>query len=161
MGEMDSYEQGEIDEMIDIYKRKGMSEEHAKLILTTMAQYKDIFVDHGMVEELGIMPPGVTNDPKKDGIVMFFSFAFFGLVPLLSFMILVFVWGPEPQTRIHQRPAFVISCVLSTLVLAALGAAVAWCRKQSMLRSSLRMSFNGCISGSVAYCAAQLLMRLI
>ena len=50
--EMENYPEGEIREMIDIYKQKGMSHEDAKLVIETMAKYKDFFVDVMMSEEL-------------------------------------------------------------------------------------------------------------
>lgn len=163
--EMTNYEQGEIDEMVDIYKKKGMSEEHAKLILNTMAQYKDIFLDHMMVEELGILPPGAFKDPKTDGIVMFFSFAVFGLVPLLSFMALVVAWGQNhdksPEAQAYKLSAFAVSCGLSALVLCALGAVVASYRKQKLLPSCSQMLFNGFVSGSVAYFTGSIFTSLM
>ena len=53
--EMENYPDGEIQEMIDIYKQKGMSHDDAKLVIETMAKYKDFFVDVMMAEELELM----------------------------------------------------------------------------------------------------------
>lgn len=50
--EMENYPEGEIQEMIDIYKEKGMEHEDAKLVIETMAKYKDFFVDLMMAQEL-------------------------------------------------------------------------------------------------------------
>ncbi len=49
--EMENYPEGEIREMIDIYVERGMKHEDAKLVIETMAKYKDFFVDIMMVRE--------------------------------------------------------------------------------------------------------------
>ena len=38
--------------MIDIYESRGMSPQDAKLVIETMAKYKDFFVDVMMQQEL-------------------------------------------------------------------------------------------------------------
>jgi vacuolar iron transporter family protein len=38
--------------MIEIYQEKGMTYEDAKLVIETMAKYKDFFVDVMMQQEL-------------------------------------------------------------------------------------------------------------
>jgi DNA damage-binding protein 1 len=50
--EMENYPEGEITEMIDIYKEKGMSHEDAKIVIETMSKYKEFFVDLMMAQEL-------------------------------------------------------------------------------------------------------------
>ena len=50
--EMDNYPEGEIREMIDIYKSRGMSHDDATLVIKTMSKYKDFFVDIMMQQEL-------------------------------------------------------------------------------------------------------------
>ena len=48
--------EGEKQEMVEIYMERGLSEEDATTIINTMAKYKEFFVDHMMVMELGLMP---------------------------------------------------------------------------------------------------------
>ena len=56
--EFDNYREGEIQEMIDIYKNNhGMKHEHAETIIKTMALYPEFFIDHMMIQELDIQPP--------------------------------------------------------------------------------------------------------
>lgn len=55
--EMDNYPEGEIREMIEIYEEKGMNHEDAKLVIETMAKYKDFFVDVMMQQELELQVP--------------------------------------------------------------------------------------------------------
>ncbi len=44
------YLAGEVQEMVDLYKSKGFSEEEARDILKIMAKYKNFFVDHMMTQ---------------------------------------------------------------------------------------------------------------
>lgn len=83
--ELENYPEGEIAEMVDIYKEKGMSHDDAVLVIETMAKYKDFFVDVMMTQELELQVPEENHvqESFNEGIVMFCSFAFFGAMPLL------------------------------------------------------------------------------
>jgi DNA damage-binding protein 1 len=147
--EFENYPEGEIQEMVDIYKRKGMTETDAHLIMSTMSKYHDVFIDHMMVEELGIMPDAPNKDPKVDGLAMFAAFTLSGTVPLLSFIVKAAVWGKQDQQR--KGTAFGVCCGLSALALTIIGAGQARYRKQSPQSTCLQMLFNGFVSGAVAY----------
>lgn len=41
---------------------RGLSEEDATSIINTMSKYKEFFVDHMMVMELGLMPVDVEEE---------------------------------------------------------------------------------------------------
>lgn len=81
--EFDNYPEGEVKEMIDLYKERGFSEEDASNVMHIMKNNRKFFIDHMMVQELGLMPPGEDESPLKQGAVMFCAFFVFGLVPLL------------------------------------------------------------------------------
>lgn len=89
MWETNNFLDGEIKEMIEIYMNKGLSEEDASLIINTMVKYKDFFVDHMIVMELGLMPVEDEDDAWKKGLVTFF------FVPL--------IWVC-PSTDIYHPP---------------------------------------------------------
>lgn len=55
--EMDNYPEGEIQEMIDIYTRRGMDRGDATKVIEIMSKYKDFFVDIMMAEELALQVP--------------------------------------------------------------------------------------------------------
>ena len=72
--------------MVEIYQKKyDISKEDAYYILSSMANYKQLFIDHMMVLELGLMPPEENNEPFKNGLITFTSFIFFGSISLLQF----------------------------------------------------------------------------
>jgi DNA damage-binding protein 1 len=55
--EFENYPDGEVREMVEIYEDRGMSREDAELVITTMAKYKDFFVDVMMAQELELQVP--------------------------------------------------------------------------------------------------------
>ncbi len=81
--------------MVEIYENKGMSAEDATKFIDIVSQYKDMFVDLMLVEELGLMP--LDEDDKhmalKSGCVTFASFQVFGFIPLVR---TAFVYFPLP-----------------------------------------------------------------
>lgn len=70
--EYENYPEGEKQEMIDIYIKKGFDPEDAKLIIDTYTkkpEYADLFIDHMMTEELGFLVPSDSSgdDHAKEG----------------------------------------------------------------------------------------------
>eukprot|EP00486_Rosalina_sp_Unknown_P008519 CAMPEP_0201580330 /NCGR_PEP_ID=MMETSP0190_2-20130828/43018_1 /ASSEMBLY_ACC=CAM_ASM_000263 /TAXON_ID=37353 /ORGANISM="Rosalina sp." /LENGTH=203 /DNA_ID=CAMNT_0048016169 /DNA_START=26 /DNA_END=633 /DNA_ORIENTATION=- len=61
--EFDNFQEGEIQEMIEIYKTKGVSEQDAEVILRTMSKYKEFFINHMMIQELELQPPSGDEQP--------------------------------------------------------------------------------------------------
>ena len=55
--EMDNYPEGEVQEMIDIYVKRGMTQKDAENVIMTMSKYTDFFVDVMMAEELELQVP--------------------------------------------------------------------------------------------------------
>ena len=86
--EMENYLEGEISEMADIYVAKGFSRPDALDILNKMVQNKQFFLEHMMVEEIGVMPVDPEAAPAKKGAVTFISFMTFGSVPLIVYIAL-------------------------------------------------------------------------
>ena len=135
--EMDNYQEGEIMEMINLYEKKhGFTSDDANLIIRTMAKYKEFFVDHMMVIELDLMPPDKESGAIKNGIVTFFSFFIFGVIPLLFYSLLC---------------SFVLACLSSIFLLGVLGYVKASFTKSSKIYSCLVTIINGCFSAGLAY----------
>lgn len=109
--EVENNLEGEKQEMIEVYKGKGLSEEDAKSLTETIAKHKEAFVAIMMVEELGL----IENDehPGKGALVTFISFLFFGFIPLLPFVIAK-ISGLEDSL-------FIVSTVLTGFSLFSLG----------------------------------------
>ena len=71
--------------MVELYEKEGFTKDEAKTIINLMANHKEFFIDHMMVQELGMMLPG-EDEPAtwKKGLFTFFSFLFWGIIPLLG-----------------------------------------------------------------------------
>lgn len=116
--EMENFPEGEIEEMIDIYKERGMSQEDAELVINTMAKYKDFFVDVMMQQELELQVPedNHVKESFREGVVMFCSFAFFGALPLLGYVII-----PSLYPHLGEHELFLSACVVTGVVLFFMG----------------------------------------
>ncbi len=145
MWEMENYEEGEIAEMVELYKEKGVEEEDARLILTTMAKYKDFFVDHMMVVELGQNPPDDDANPAWNGLVTFLSFIAFGSVPTWVYVI-IYAAGYQ-----NKNGAFGIACAATAVTMFLLGAFQARITRQSVFKSGVTMMLNGSLAAAAAW----------
>lgn len=85
--EVENNPTGEIEEMVDIYKGKGMAEEDARLVASTISKYEDFWVEHMMLHEIGMFP--AEEGPSQSilrGFFMFLSFMLFGALPLATYI---------------------------------------------------------------------------
>ena len=82
---MDNNPEGEKQEMLELYKSKGMADEDARLISETLSKHRDIWIDVMMTQELGILES--EESPIKNGLITFTSFTIYGLIPLLPFIV--------------------------------------------------------------------------
>lgn len=145
--ELTNFPEGEIKEMIEIYKLHNFSEEDARTIVETMAKNKEFFVDHMLVTELGLMPVDDNDDAWKKGVVTFTSFVLFGSVPVITYGALREVdWG---ETSVNVT--FLIACIMTGATLFALGVAKAQITKQHRLKSGALMLVNGGLAAAAAF----------
>jgi len=112
--EVDNFMEGEIDEMVELYKKKGVPEENAKKIMAIFAKNKKVFVDIMMAEELGITKDSETDVPWKHGLINFGSFMAFGIVPLIAYIVFV-------AAGIHDFFVFYISIGVTLFTLLGMG----------------------------------------
>ena len=100
--EMTKHPEGETAEMVEIYVERGMSLADATLVVDRMSRYPEFFVDVMMSDELQLQVPSPDHRCAsfREGIIMFLSFAFFGLPPLLGYVFIPAAAPalPHPQT---------------------------------------------------------------
>jgi VIT1/CCC1 family predicted Fe2+/Mn2+ transporter len=147
--ELENYPEGEIREMVDFYMEKGMSRQDAEIVITTMAKYKDFFVDIMMTQELQLQVPEddhvtesfregtccsswsrlsldsgernlrehiLTVRRSHPGVIMFCSFAFFGALPLVGYLVF-----PSAFPNMSEEELFLAACAVTGVVLFFLG----------------------------------------
>mmetsp|Transcript_2957 Transcript_2957/g.2489 ORF Transcript_2957/g.2489 Transcript_2957/m.2489 type:complete len:293 (+) Transcript_2957:69-947(+) len=146
--EFDNFQEGEIQEMIEIYKEKGVSQEDAEVILRTMSKYPEFFINHMMIQELELQPPSGDEQPAKGGLVTLISFLCFGCVPLLSYVAF------EAIEFDGYDPKFLISIILTILTLFGLGVFKGKITESSMIKSGLFITINGVFAAGAAYLIA-------
>lgn len=154
--ELENYPEGEIQEMIEIYQAKGMSAADAQLVVTTMAQYKDFFVDIMMAQELELQVPDddhVTAS-MREGCVMFAAFAFFGALPLLGYVVI-----PSLFPDLSADFLFAAACVITGVVLFFMGSIKSFVSCQHWFRAGLETLFLGGACATVAFTIGQVVSR--
>ena len=143
-----NHAEGEVREMVEIYKTKGFSEEEARTVIRTMTkrpEYADYFVDHMVLQELGLVVPDADANPWWDGLVTFVSFMFFGIIPLLPYTAFYSLNYTSPGGTIG------ICAAVTIVTLFALGALQAYIIRQNILVQGLLMAINGSAAAAAAY----------
>lgn len=138
--------------MVELYEKKGISTEDARLVINTLAKYKEAFVDIMMVEELNLMPIDESHSPIFGGLITFASFMLFGAVPLISYLINLI-----PGVDMGADAAFIGSCILTVLTLFLLGSIKGSFVGQTWWISGLSMACNGSLAAACGWVIGYLL----
>jgi DNA damage-binding protein 1 len=151
--ELENYPEGEIREMVDIYVAKGMSVEDATKVIGIMAGYKDFFVDLMMLQELELQVPedDHVRESVREGFIMFASFATFGALPLLGYVVI-----PAAFPGLGEGALFVSACVVTGTVLFFMGCIKSWFSTQHWFRCGAETLLLGGACATVAYTVGQL-----
>lgn len=162
--EMDNHLTGELDEMVALYVEQGFEEEDAKTILGLMVEKNPaFFLDHMMVQELGMMPPD-DESPLKKGLCMFASFAVCGGAVIMPFALaeLHSTAGATDETKMYSKQtAYMLSVMVAILVLAGLGWLKAGLTNQNKVISSIQYVGVGAFSAAVAFGISSTVHRLL
>lgn len=144
--EVDNNPAGEVEEMVQIYMSKGIVEEDARTVANTLSKYKDFWVDHMMLHEIGMLPPDEEDDSFKGAAVMFLAFSMFGAVPLLSYWLFAvcFVGFPSYMGEL-------VASVASFLTLFALGAGKSALTEGQWCMGGLLMAAQGSAAGLLSF----------
>ncbi|KAL7547454.1 hypothetical protein ACHAWF_011739 [Thalassiosira exigua] len=156
--ELENYPDGEIREMIDIYESRGMSRKDATQVIETMSKYKDFFVDVMMAEELKLQVPEEDHkiESMKEGVVMFCSFASFGSLPLLGYVVI-----PALFPQLGEEVLFTAACVVTGLVLFGMGCVKSIFSATNWFICGLETLLLGGACATVAYTIGQFIDSLI
>jgi len=140
--EVEHYPDGEKKELVEIYEAKGISRDDAESMVAIIAKNPKAWVDIMMVEELGIV--GSDESPLGNALATFFSFAVFGFVPLLTYVVATFV----PVLRANSFP---VAAALTGATLFALGAVKVRITGKNWFFSGLETFVIGGITAAAAY----------
>lgn len=149
--EVENFPDGEKQELIELYTDKGMEKKDAEVMVNILSKNKKAWVEVMMVEELGILES--KESPLKNAIVTFLSFAIFGFVPLITYILARFIPGPESQT-------FLTASILTAITLFTLGALKTKVTSQKWYVSGSEMFIVGGLAAASAYLIGALLSGL-
>lgn len=141
--------------MIKRFESRGMARRDAELVVSKMAQYENIFVGLMVAEELGLQP--TFEDDKTlltDAFIMFFSFAFFGLIPIVLF-------GIGALEIFSDQGLFYFSASISLFVLMILGIVKSSFTSGQLIYSAFEAIGLGLICSSVAFTMSAGVMGLL
>ncbi len=149
--EVEHYPDGEKQEMVEIYTDKGMGTEDAQSMVDILSRNEKVWVDVMMVEELGILEE--TESPLHNAVATFLSFAAFGFIPLLAYVVAQFV-------PVVGGFSFLAACVLTGLTLFLLGALKVYITGRNWLKSGIEMLLVGGVAAVAAYAVGAALQGL-
>lgn len=142
--EVENHPQGEIDEMVQIYIHKGLTEVDAVNVAKTLSKYKDFWVEHMMLTEIGMMPPdGDYKEALVQGVVMFLSFFLLGALPLITYVV--------THTQENSSMSFKVSCGSAVVSLFLLGVLKARAADMPIFSGGSYMAIQGALSAGGAY----------
>lgn len=154
--EVENFPQGEINEMICIYMEKGkMTYDDAKLVADTLSKYKDFWVDHMLLTEIGIQPPEDDDcwisRPVMSAIAMFTSFTLFGVLPLIAYGASVIAVRGVIQSDANDWFGFVACSLVSVSLLFLLGVIKAGMSDLPRFYTGSLMVLQGVFASGLSY----------
>jgi DNA damage-binding protein 1 len=142
--ELQNFPEGEKAEMVEVYTKRGLPEDKARLIVDAMAETPDFLIDQMVVDELGLRLPDPDDSPLVQGLVTFVSFVAFGIVPLLGYICL-------EATGADDGTMFAISCGLTATMMFVLGVVKSQFTRQAWWLAGLEILVLGGLTAGAAY----------
>lgn len=152
MWEVDNHPKGEVEEMMEIYSKKGLNKKESKTMVEVLKKNKDFWVDTMMAEELGLIEG--EGSPAKHGLVTFASFLIFGFIPLILYVI-------GASLGIVITKGFFFTAVLAGVAMFALGSLKTKITGKNWIRSGLETLAIGAITAGAAYFIGDFLASIL
>lgn len=149
--EIEHYPEGEIEEIREIYRRKGFKGDDLDRAVAVITADKDIWLNIMMSEELGIIEED--NHPFFNGLSTFLAFITAGIIPLLFFVLAMFL----PQLSHYS---FAASMILTIIALFAVGSLRVLVTQAIWWKSGIEMLLVGGATAVGAYLVGYLLRGL-
>lgn len=135
----------ELEELAEIYRRKGVDEDSAQRIAAAVMRDPQIALETHAREELGIDIDEGLGAPWAAAGSSFAMFAIGAFVPLLPFLFA------------RAASAVTASAILSGVVLFAVGGAITTLTRRGFVRSGLRMLLIGAAAAAITFGVGKLL----
>lgn len=147
--EIENMPEGEIEEIRQIYRKKGFTGKDLENIVNVITADKERWIDEMMFNELGLTKPD--KKPAKAALATFIAFAVVGFIPLLTFILAFFF---------TLKNTFLISIILTLIALFMIGAGKTLITQKKWWLSGLETLTVGSLAATVAYFVGALLSGL-
>lgn len=145
MDEIENNPEEEKQEIILLYRAKGIPEEEAVKMADTAFSDKGSARSILISEELGLNPEELKNSPWEAAIASFILFVTGAIIPVAPFL---FTGGTT---------AIIISIIASTLALFIIGSAITLITGKSFVRSGLRQVIIGLAAAAITFGVGKLI----
>jgi VIT1/CCC1 family predicted Fe2+/Mn2+ transporter len=145
--EVDHFPDKEREEVKEVFREYGLSEQSQHAIAEELARDKDKWVSFMMRYELGLEKPDI-NRARESAFTIGISYIIGGIVPL------------TPYFRIftgNAHDGFIYSCILTAICLFIFGFFKTKIIGQPPLAGAFRILFTGALAASAAYLIAHLI----
>jgi len=142
---------GEAKELAGLYVEKGFGPSDALTIVSLLARYRELFLEHMLAFREGILGDEEEDkwQPFKQGLVCFTAFVCFGMVPLLGFIVFYAIDGGKSN---NYWAILGIAYALTATTLFIMGVTKAKLTgSDAALKSGLLMILNGSFAGGAAF----------
>jgi len=140
--EIEHYPKGEIEEIRQIFKKKGFKGKDLENAVKTITANKEVWVDTMMADELQLVEE--KTSPIKKGAVTFVSFAIIGFIPLIPYF-LSFV------SETIKASVYPLSVVMTFITFFFIGSGKVFITGKNWLKSGLETLFVGGIAAVIAF----------
>lgn len=149
--EIDNLRETEVQEIRDIYIKKGFEGELLEQVVAKITEDKDRWVDVMMKEELEMIPD--PKSPFRSGLATFISFILVGLLPLVIFIMDYFIEVNES--------IYLISSAITLMGFIVIGYLKSYVTETGRFRAIAETVLLGVIAAVLAYVVGDLLERII
>lgn len=149
--EIDNYPKGEVEEIRQIYRRKGFRGKDLERAVKVITSNKKLWVDTMMADELGLMEERAS--PVKKGTVTFIAFLLIGSIPLIPYFLSYF-------SETIKESVYPLSIVMTALAFFFVGSAKVFVTKKNWLKSGMETLLVGGLAAVIAYLVGYMLRGL-
>lgn len=146
---IDRIPEGELEEIRQVFYRKGFSGETLESIVQTISQDRQLWVETMLIEEHGLQT--IELDPIRSASATFAAFLLAGAIPLLPLF-----FNAQGITR-----QFIFSAILAAIVFFSIGTLKSLVFAKPVLRAGLSTLLTGGAAASLAYLTGYVLRHIL
>ncbi len=149
--EIENLREREIQEIKEIYEKKGFKGDLLDQVVSVIIADKDVWVDTMMKEELEMVKDSKT--PFMTAFITFVSFVIIGLIPLLSYLIAL-------SFNLNQDHLFLLSCISTAIGLTLVGYLKSIVTEKNWITGILETVLLGGLAAFLAYFVGNILVKI-